>query len=161
MKTTVKYINLTLGFILVGVMLFIWLKLNPAGLSASEYLERQQAMIQNLNTPMPILGAATILLALISAGLRRSDRRALLLLLIAAALLVGSGVITRFCNQPINAQVMTWNVDALPANWESLRDEWWRWHIVRTVLALVAMVILTAGYWGSSERITPNSSGME
>jgi uncharacterized membrane protein len=146
MNAAMKWVNLGLGSLLVGVMLVIWLMFNPSGLSAAEFLERQQAMIRLLNTPMPILGAATIALALWSAGLRRRDRGAFIPLLIAAVLFAGAGVITRFCNQPINAQVMTWNANEMPANWESLRDEWWRWHIMRTVLAVVALALLIAGH---------------
>jgi uncharacterized membrane protein len=56
-------------------------------------------------------------------------------------LLIG-GVVTRFKNQPINNLVMTWNAQVPPANWTELRDQWWQWHIVRTVTGIAALCLL-------------------
>ena len=49
---------------------------------------------------------------------------------------------TRFLNQPINRIVMTWSTDAPPINWPGLRDEWWRWHLVRLFAGLVGLSLL-------------------
>lgn len=146
MKRAIKILNLVLAVILVGIMVVIWFAFDSAGLSAAAYIERQHQMIRMLNTPMPILGAVTILLTFVSSYLRRSAPATAVCLVAAALLLIGSGVITRFCNQPINAIVMTWNANAFPSNWESLRDTWWRWHIGRTVLAIVGLGLLFFGY---------------
>jgi hypothetical protein len=59
---------------------------------------------------------------------------------IAAVLLIAAGLITRLGNQPINAIIMTWVPEAPAANWEQLRDDWWRLHIVRTSSAIAALV---------------------
>ncbi|MGE5669570.1 MAG: anthrone oxygenase family protein [Betaproteobacteria bacterium] len=56
--------------------------------------------------------------------------------------MVAAGVVTRFGNQPINAQVMTWAPNAPPANWTDFRDWWWRWHTVRTVAMVAALAML-------------------
>ena len=138
----IRILNLTLAVILVAVMAVIWIGYNPAGLTATAYVERHQAMIRMLNVSMPVLGAATILLTFGAAYLRRSDRPGMYLLVASAFLLIGAGLITRFCNQPINALVATWNPAAPPGNWEQLRDQWWQWHIRRTVLAIVALALL-------------------
>jgi hypothetical protein len=147
---SIKILNLILGIVLVGTMLVVWVAFNPSGLSALAYVGRQQQMIRMLNTPMPVLGAATILLTLAAAFLRRANPARAVPLGVAALLLIGSGIITRFCNQPINAVVMTWNANAPPANWELLRDQWWTWHIVRTVMATVALGALLVGYGSST-----------
>jgi len=126
MTKVIKVLNLTLALILVGVTVVVWFGFNPSGLSGSAYIERQQAMIRLLNTPMPLLGATTIFLTFVSPYLRRENRATAIFLIMAGILLIGAGVVTRCCNQPINAVVMTWNAGAPPANWESLRDEWWR-----------------------------------
>ena len=156
MKATIRALNLGLAMIVVGVMAVVWLGFNPSGLSAFAYVERQQAFIRLLNVPMPILGALTIVLSFASAWLWRNDRPATVLFVVAALLLIGAGLITRFCNQPINGVVMTWNASAPPADWERLRDEWWRWHVIRTLLGIVAFVLLFAGHrrgWASNDPV--------
>ena len=40
-------------------------------------------------------------------------------------------------NVPINQEVLTWSPAALPADWMQLRDRWWVWHNVRTILSLI------------------------
>ncbi|HSI13744.1 MAG TPA: DUF1772 domain-containing protein, partial [Chthoniobacter sp.] len=106
------------------------------------YLQRQQATIRALNTPMPLLGAATILVTLVSAYLRRGQRLRCTACVVAALLLVGAGLITRLANQPINAVVMTWLPSQPPADWEQLRDRWWHWHILRTLLGSAALLLV-------------------
>lgn len=142
MKRTVTVLNVVLAAILVGIMLALWVGHNPADLPYWVYLQRQQATIQTLNTPMPLLGAATILVTLVSACLRRGQRLACGALVVAALLLVGAGLITRLANQPINAMVMTWLPSQPPADWEQLRDRWWHWHILRTLLGCGALGLL-------------------
>lgn len=93
---------------------------------------------------MPALGAATILVTIIAAVLGRDDRTRLGLLIAAVVCFVVAGVTTRFVNQPINRIVMTWRTDAPPMNWTRLRDEWWRWHLVRLVAGLGGLSLLIA-----------------
>ena len=38
-------------------------------------------------------------------------------------------------NVPINQEVLSWSPSALPADWMELRDRWWLWHNVRTILS--------------------------
>jgi uncharacterized membrane protein len=81
---------------------------------------------------------------IVAAVLARDDRARLGLLVGTAACLVAAGAVTRFLNQPINAVVMTWQAGAPPANWMSLRDEWWRWHQVRLISGLCGLSLLIA-----------------
>ena len=62
----------------------------------------------------------------------------------ALLLMAAGGVVTRFFNQPINAEVMSWTIDTLPANWADLRAAWWKWHLVRTGLSVAALALLLA-----------------
>jgi uncharacterized membrane protein len=80
---------------------------------------------------MPALGAVTILVTLTAAVLGPGDRTRLGLLIAAVVCFVAIGLITRFLNQPINAIVIAWRRDLPPSDWTRLRDEWWRWHLVR------------------------------
>lgn len=137
--TTVRFINLLTMSLLVGTMFGIWTGFNPAGLSATAYLEQQQQMIRAFNSLLPAMGAVCIVLTASLAVRAKDDRRLRSLLLAAVVCLVAAGLITRLANQPINSQVITWRAEELPANWMEFRDTWWRWHIARTVAGLIAL----------------------
>lgn len=151
MTVTVNLIRFALVMLLallVGTTFGIWIGYNPAGLSALAYVEQQQNAIRSLNSLLPIMGAACIVLALALAFLSKGDSRSRYLLVTAAALMIAAALVTRFANQPINAVVITWSAQAPAANWAQLRDEWWQWHIVRSLagiaaLALVVVAVLT------------------
>jgi len=142
LKSTVRFFNLVLAGVVAGVVLGIWLGYNPAGLSAHTYIEQQQHVISALNTLMPVLGLIAILLTILSALLRQGSRRISGVLLTAAGLLIISGLVTRFGNQPINAIVMTWNAADAPESWAGLRDQWWSFHTIRTVTSLLAFCLI-------------------
>ncbi len=142
MTILLAFTNLLLVSLVVGAMFGIWLGYNPANLSAVAYLEQHQQAIRSLNVTMPILGAIGILLTVTSAVFARDDRLAMTLLIAAIACLLVSGLVTRFGNQPINAQVMTWSVRSMPTEWATFKDVWWRWHIVRTLAGVVGLSLL-------------------
>ena len=142
--TFVRFMNIFIAALVVGVMFGIWLGYNPAGLTASAYVEQQQMAIRGLNVIMPILGAIGIVLTLLQAWLVRLDRASFWLLLTGAALLIAAGLITRFGNQPINARVITWSAATPPSEWAQARDLWWHWHVLRTVAGLVALGFIIA-----------------
>ncbi len=141
-KPITTFANLLLAALVVGTMFGIWLGYNPADLSPRAYVEQQQHAIRTLNVTLPVLGAVTVLLTLASAFLARRSRGRFALLLGAAACFVAAGLVTRLLNQPINAMVITWAADAPPMNWVELRDEWWRWHMVRTGFGIVGLSLL-------------------
>lgn len=141
LKVIVDFASLLSAALLGGALFGVYLSFNPAGLNAATYITHQQQGIRRLHPVMPGLGALTILLTVVAAGLafRASERRQSLLLLTAAVCFAAAGVITRFWNQPVNSQVIAWSADAPPANWMTLRDKWWRSHQLRTVMGLVGL----------------------
>jgi uncharacterized membrane protein len=142
--TTIDFIALLSAALVVGTMFGVWLSFDPKGLSAAAYVVQQQRCIRSLNVIMPMLGGVTVLLTIASALLSIGDRARLILLLCTAACFVAAGLITRFANQPINAIVMTWSAEAPPSDWARRRDDWWRWHILRTVFGLGGLSLLIA-----------------
>ena len=140
----VDFANLLLAALVVGAMFGGWLFLNPKGLDATSYVTVQQQGIRTMNTVMPVLGAATILVTVSAAVLGRGGRTQYWLLIGAAVCFAAIGLITRFLNQPINTTVMTWQGDSPPGNWTALRDEWWRWHLVRLAIGLTGLSLLIA-----------------
>jgi uncharacterized membrane protein len=135
----IRFLLVVLLALLVGTMFGIWVGFNPASLSASAYVEQQQNAIRSLNTLLPAMGAACLLLTVALAVMSKGDSRSRYLLVAAAVLMVVAGLVTRFANQPINAVVMTWSAQAPAANWAQLRDEWWQWHTVRSLTGIGAL----------------------
>jgi uncharacterized membrane protein len=149
MLNTVRFVLLLLLALLVGSMFGIWVGFNPTGLSATAYVEQQQNAIRSFNTLLPAMGAACIVLGAWLA-VAAKEPRIRWLLIAAVACLVAAGVVTRFCNQPINAVVITWSPQNPPPQWAHLRDAWWHWHIVRTVAAIAGLGLsLAALLWSS------------
>lgn len=51
-------------------------------------------------------------------------------------------LITRLGNVPLQEQMLQWTPDAMPANWTALSDEWWSYHIMRAIVALIALALV-------------------
>lgn len=102
----IDFANVLFAALSVGAMFGVF---NPAGLDASFYVALHQQGIRKLNTAMPALGAATILLTLAAAVLGRDDSTRFIFLIGAVVCFAAAALTTRFLNQPINAIVMTWS----------------------------------------------------
>ena len=142
MVTGTRFLNIILVALVSGVQFGIWVGYNPQTFSASTYVEQQQGAIRGLNTLMPVLGLVSVLLTLFSAFQQKDDKSTFYVLLTGAALLIVSGLVTRFGNQPINRVVMTWTADSIPADWAAWRDRWWSFHIIRTLASLLALLLI-------------------
>jgi uncharacterized membrane protein len=125
-------------------MFGIWLGYDPAELSAGAYVEQQQHAIRALNINMPVMGAVTALLTLVCALLARGNAAQRALFVAAFVCFVIAGLVTRLLNQPINAVVITWSASAPPRAWATLRDAWWHWHVLRTLVAVAGYCLLIA-----------------
>ena len=142
LQRSVGFINILLVALVAGSVFGIWLGYNPVNLSFGAYLEQQQEIIRALNVIMPILGAIGILLTVVSAILVRDEKQVLFVLIGAVLCLIVAGLVTRFGNQPINAIVMTWNLEAIPSNWTDLRDEWWMYHTFRMLASVAGLCLI-------------------
>ena len=139
---SVEFINLLAATMLVGGMFAVWLMFNTQGMDAGSYLIIQQQGIRTLNPVLPGLGALSILTTIVAAVLARENRVRLGCLAAAACCFIAAGLITRFRNQPINAVVIRWTLESLPAKWTCLRDQWWMWHRVRLLSGFVGLVLV-------------------
>jgi uncharacterized membrane protein len=142
LQRSVGFVNILLVALVAGSVFGIWLGYNPVNLSFGAYLEQQQEVIRALNVIMPILGAIGILFTIVSTTLARAEKKILYILIGAILCLIIAGLVTRFGNQPINAIVMTWNLQTLPSNWTELRDEWWMYHIFRTLASVAGLCLI-------------------
>lgn len=146
----IRFLSIIMAGLIAGTVLGIWVGYNPRNLSVATFVEQQQSVIKALNTLMPLLGLVTILLTLTSAFLQKDSKTVFVTLIIAAILLIISGLVTRFGNQPINSIVMTWNKTDVPGNWTELRDKWWSLHKIRAVASFVAFCLIV---WAGMQKV--------
>ena len=139
---SIGFINLLAATMLVGAMFAVWLMFNTQALDAGSYLIIQQQGIRTLNPVLPGLGALSILATIVAAVLARENRVRLSCLAVAACCFIAAGLITRFRNQPINAVVVQWTLETLPAKWTCFRDQWWMWHRVRLLSGFMGLVLV-------------------
>lgn len=127
-----------------GSVFGIWRGYDPTALSAASFLEMHQGAVRGLNVLLPGIALVAILLTAALGWLARGKGAPFWLYLAAALLMVGAGVVTRFLNQPINAMVMGWSAETMPADWQALRAAWWNCHLFRTAFSITAMALLLA-----------------
>lgn len=153
-----QFLSGLLFSLVAGSVFGIWRGYNPLTYSPATFVEMHQGAVRGLNQLLPGIAFASIVLVVALAWLARSKGIVFWLYVGAIALMIAGGLVTRFVNQPINAQVMTWTAETLPANWGAIRDSWWTWHIVRTGISVLAMAILLAGIIADREPVRDRRS---
>jgi uncharacterized membrane protein len=135
---------------MAGTTYWVWLNGNAAELSYPAFLESFQAEV--LEVRGPILLVATPGLAFIAwtAWLMRNDRPRVYFVIAALALYIVASLSTRLGNIPINEQVLTWNLQSAPSDWQDVMGRWWLWHQTRTLAMNIAFGLLVfAALWRS------------
>lgn len=153
----IRFIRVDLILVLAlftGTLFGIWIGSNPSKLSAGAYVEFTQNLIRSLGPVMQVLGPLSIILTITLAVLTK-ELRERYLLLAAAGCIIATAIITFVVNQPINSELMTWSINAPPANWMELRDRWWSGHVARTLTAIAGLFFALLGVIGSS-RSSPS-----
>ena len=130
--------------LILGTVFGIWRGFNPAGYSASTFIEMHQGAVRGLNVLLPAMGLVTLLLTAGLAALSRNRPGVLLLYGAALVAIAIAGAVTRFGNQPINEQIMGWTITTLPADWAAIRDKWLDLNLVRVASSFVGEALLIA-----------------
>jgi uncharacterized membrane protein len=138
----IRFLNVILAALLAGTSFGIWIGFNPNNLSLSTYVEEQQHLRHSLSTLMICMVVAATLITIASAFLQRKNKQIFITLLIASVFFIGCILISRFGNQPIQNDMMTWKANSVPANWTFYRDKWWTFHIMRTITELIALSLV-------------------
>jgi uncharacterized membrane protein len=149
--TTAQVLALLLVGLVAGSMFGIWRGYDVTAFTPATFVEVHQGAVRGLNILLPVMAAAALALTLLLAVLGRNRPAALGLYLAAALAIIAGGIITRFFNQPINEQIMGWTPAAIPADWTTLRDSWWNWHLVRLVATLGAELLLIAAVFADRD----------
>ena len=128
--------------VILGTTFGIWRGYDPSTYAASTFVEMHQGAVRGLNVILPAFGLITLLI-IASLGVLSRDRWTVLSLYALAfvAIAIG-GLVTRFGNQPINDQVMTWTTTTLPADWMAIRARWVNLNTIRVVSSLAGDALL-------------------
>jgi uncharacterized membrane protein len=112
-------------------------------LPPSSFLQLQQVIHVHFACMMPFLMLSAAGGSLIWAILLRDKWRTPELWLVAAAAvgMLSAVLMTRAVNIPINIRLMTWKIEAPPADLMEQWGPWERVHSVRTILATTALVL--------------------
>lgn len=137
-----KLFAILLISLVAGTTFGIWQGYDPAGFPPEAFMLMHQGAVRGLNVLLPATAAVAIVLTILLAIRARHNQAVFSAYAIAVLLMIAAGLITRLTNQPINAEVMTWSAGSIPAGWEALRDSWWQWHVTRTVVTILAEIVL-------------------
>ncbi|HQZ13539.1 MAG TPA: DUF1772 domain-containing protein [Devosia sp.] len=151
LPTGAQVLALLLVGLVAGSMFGIWRGYDPAAFSSATFLEVHQGAVRGLNTLLPAMAIAALVLTVLLAFFARTRPTVLWLYIGAALLIAVGGAITRLANQPINEQVMAWTAATMPANWTALRDSWWTWHLARLAATLGAQLLLIAAVFADRD----------
>lgn len=129
--------------LLTGAMSWIWIEEQPRQMPAAFYIERQQRRIPIATAVMPRLGAVITGLTLTLAICRHDEGGMLALLIPALLCQVAAALITARGNMPINRQMLAWQADQPPAEWQAIGQRWMHWHRLRTGCMAIAFAFVT------------------
>ncbi|SDQ35708.1 DUF1772 domain-containing protein [Thermostaphylospora chromogena] len=127
--------------IVAGVLFAVALSVVPAmrAMPPDRYVYTHQLLGRNWDPTMPLLVLTT---AGADTGLAvTAPAEARVLFVAAAGCLLGVSLVSHLCNVPINRRVRRQDPGAIPPDWVDPRPAWRRWHLLRTALAVIALVL--------------------
>lgn len=142
--------NFIAGFLLMlvtGVFFGPWFALTRSlgEFEAGEFIKITRTLSKNLGPTMRFLLPGSILM-MILATFCREPATPFYLSLPAIALLLTSLIITVAVEVPIVKSIEHCTVATLPADWQARRDRWIRFHVLRTLAALLSFGLWLAIY---------------
>lgn len=141
-----RFVSLLFGGVFAGFLIAaLVIELTLRSYNASVYTQVRHVELAHLDE----LAAATLLPALVTAAFLvvvafKARGRTFWLTLTALILLLIVFATTLIFNLPINSDQLTWDVQAPPTDWASVRDRWQIAHAVRTGAAVFAFGFLSA-----------------
>jgi uncharacterized membrane protein len=124
-----------------GVLFAVALSVLPAmfAMPADRYVYAHQLIGRNWDPTMPIIVLGSTVLDIVLSVLVSGPARTLFIA--GAVLLLGVSVVSHFCNVPINRRVKTIDPQEIPPDWADPRPLWRRWHLLRTALAMLGLLV--------------------
>ena len=141
MSSTVLDVLAVVGSgVVAGVLFAVALSVLPAlfAMPMDRYVYAHKLIGRNWDPTMPIvvLTSTAIDVALVFLAPTALART---LFVIAAVLLLAVSGVSHLANVPINRRVKLVDPESIPSDWTDPRPLWRRWHLLRTVLAVLAL----------------------
>jgi uncharacterized membrane protein len=140
--TALSVVALSGSGVTAGVLLAVAISAVPAlaAVSPPLYVRIHQLLGRNWDPTMPLI-VLTSALACGTLAVTADETPARVLFGAGAVLLAGVSGVSHLLNVPLNRAVKRLDPAApLPADWRDPRPEWRRWHLLRTALAIAAML---------------------
>lgn len=140
-----KAIQFITGLLLVlvaGVFWGTWFSLSRTmhELPAAMFLTIGKEIMANVALTMSIIMPASVLcLLILLIGSWKTKNLYFYCVLATLVLFITALIITVGIEVPIDNQIRTWTVAAMPADWQGIRDRWEYYHTIRTVASLSAV----------------------
>ena len=150
----IRLVAILLAALATGGLMVNWIGLARAMAqlsSASAYTEFHQATNRTFVPYMPIVVFGAILGGVAMAVVSHGGFSAPGWLAISGAVSYAAVIaLTLLTNLPTNKAIAAWSVQSPPDNWTVVRAGWIRWHIVRTLVSVPALVCyILSGLLGS------------
>lgn len=130
--------------IVAGVLFAVALSVLPAmmAMPPDRYIYAHKLIGRNWDPTMPIIVLTTTFVSIALAVLARTDAQ--WLWAVSAVLLLGVSTVSHLCNVPLNRRVKVVDPQNVPSDWHDPRLLWRRYHMLRTVLAILALLTTSA-----------------
>ena len=131
--------------ITAGVLFAVALSVLPAlfAMETGTYVYAHKLLGRNWDPTMPAVVLSSTLLDVLLAVLAHGPAQPLAA--VAAVLMLSVSAVSHLANVPINRRVKAVeDPERLPADWEDPRPLWRRWHLLRTGLAVTALLVNAA-----------------
>ncbi|KOV89449.1 hypothetical protein ADL04_37890 [Streptomyces sp. NRRL B-3648] len=125
-----------------GVFFAVAVSVLPAlnAMTPDRYLQAHSLLGRGYHPTMPLLVNATLAADIVLAVVAPSAAiRSLLITSIIGIVVVEA--VSHLCNVPLNKTVRGTDAGAVPVDWQDPRPRWRMWHRVRTVAALVVLLL--------------------
>ena len=143
-ETVIRLVALLLAALATGGLMVNWIGLARAMAripSAAAYTEFHQATNRTFDPYMPIVVFGAILggvaLAVVSPGVHSTSGQLAITGAVGYAAVIAISLST---NVPTNRAIASWSIQSPPENWKAIRAGWIRWHILRTLVSVPALV---------------------
>jgi uncharacterized membrane protein len=143
-EIAVRLVALLLAALVTGALMVNWIGLARAMAqmsSAAAYTEFHQATNRTFDPYMAIVVSGSIVsgiaLAVVSSGVHSASGWLAIGGAIGYVLVIAISLST---GVPINKAIAGWSIQSPPDNWKDVRAEWIRWHILRTLVSVPALL---------------------
>lgn len=149
--TIISFIALFLLMLVTGIFWGPWFALHRSlhTFDSKAFIKIVRTIAGNLALPMRLLMPAGLLAMLLSlAYFPHKDSLLFYSSMAASGLSILALIITLLVEVPIVSRVLGWTDDAIPPDWQALRNRWVKFHRLRTFLSLAAFALFSASLLG-------------